>query len=112
MAGGTKPAPRTRKAEKFQDGGKKSGGIGTAKHAGPKRASKTPPRGTKGSQLQRRERRHGPAPSIARDGGSSRSNPCKELACISTGGEPGGKVRTKSASAFMPCAAACGKQRL
>src|SRR5437762_12386081 len=54
MAGGTKPAPHTRKAEKFQDWAKKSGGIGTTKHAGPKRASKTPPRGTKGSQVQRR----------------------------------------------------------
>ena len=50
---GTKPAPRTRKAEKFQDGAKKSGGIGTTKHAGPKRASKPWPRGIKGSQLQR-----------------------------------------------------------
>ena len=54
MVGGTKPAPRTRKAEKFQDGAKKSGGIRTTKHAGPKRASKPRPRGLKGSQLQRR----------------------------------------------------------
>jgi hypothetical protein len=54
MAGGTKPAPHARKANKYKDGAKKSGGIGTTKHAGPKRASKPPPQGTKGSQLQRR----------------------------------------------------------
>jgi hypothetical protein len=54
MVGGTKPAPRTRKAAKFQDGAKKSGGIGAAKHSGPQRASKPGPRGMKGSQLQRR----------------------------------------------------------
>jgi hypothetical protein len=54
MAGGTKPARHTRKAEKFQDGAKKSGGMKTTKHAGPKRASKTPAQGTKGSQLHRR----------------------------------------------------------
>jgi hypothetical protein len=55
MAGGTKPAPRTRKAEKFQDGAKKGGGVKTTQNMrGPKRSSKTPPRGTKGSQLQRR----------------------------------------------------------
>jgi hypothetical protein len=54
MAGGTKPAPRTRKAEKFQDGAKKSGGLRTTQHAGPQRASKPRPRGIKGSQLQRR----------------------------------------------------------
>ena len=51
---GTKPAPHTRKAEKYQDDAKKSGGIGTRKHAGPKRASKAPPQGMKRSQLQRR----------------------------------------------------------
>jgi hypothetical protein len=54
MVGGTKPGPHTRKAAKFQDGAKKSGGIGTREHAGPKRASKPRPRGIKGSQLQRR----------------------------------------------------------
>jgi len=54
MAGGTKPAPHTAKAEKYQDGAKKSGGITATKHAGPKRTSKTPPQGTKGAQLQRR----------------------------------------------------------
>jgi hypothetical protein len=57
MAGGTERAPHTSKAEKFQefqDGAKKSGGIGERKHAGPKRTSKPLPRGTKGSQLQRR----------------------------------------------------------
>jgi hypothetical protein len=52
MAGGTKP--RTRKAEKFQDGAKKSGGLRTIQHAGPQRASKPRPRGIEGSQLQRR----------------------------------------------------------
>jgi hypothetical protein len=54
MVGGTKPGPHTRKAAKFQDGAKKSGGIGTREHAGPQRASKPRPRGIKGSQLQRR----------------------------------------------------------
>jgi hypothetical protein len=55
MAGGSKPAPRTRRAEKFQDGAKKGGGIGKKKHAGPGRGSKTIPKGTKGSQIQRRQ---------------------------------------------------------
>jgi hypothetical protein len=54
MVGGTKPGPLTRKAAKFQDGAKKSGGLGATKHAGPTRASKPRPRGIKGSQLQRR----------------------------------------------------------
>jgi hypothetical protein len=54
MVGGTKPGPLTRKAAKFQDGAKKSGGLRTTEHAGPKRASKPRPRGIKGSQLQRR----------------------------------------------------------
>jgi hypothetical protein len=54
MARGTKPAPHTRKAEKFQDGVKKCGGIRATEHAGSKRASKTPAQGTKGSQLHRR----------------------------------------------------------
>jgi hypothetical protein len=48
MAGGTKPARGTRKAEGYKDGLKKSGGIGRQKHAGPKRASKTPPSRQKG----------------------------------------------------------------
>jgi hypothetical protein len=55
MAGGTKPAPHTRKAEKFRMA-PKNGGIRTTKHAGPKRASKTPAQGTKGSQLHRRRK--------------------------------------------------------
>ena len=42
MAGGTKPSAGARKAEKFKDGLKKSGGVNTQKHAGPGRASKTP----------------------------------------------------------------------
>jgi hypothetical protein len=57
MAGGTKPTSGTRRAEKFQDGAKKSGGIGTTRHAGPCRANKPQPVGTKGSQLQRQTRR-------------------------------------------------------
>jgi hypothetical protein len=40
----TKPAPGTRKAEKFKDGQKKSGGARTPRHAGPGRASKTAPK--------------------------------------------------------------------
>ena len=39
----TKPAPGTRKAEKFKDGQKKAGGAKAQRHAGPGRASKTPP---------------------------------------------------------------------
>jgi hypothetical protein len=54
MAGGTKPPIGTRKAEKFKDGLKKAGGLKTQTHAGPTRASKTRPSGTKGSQLQKR----------------------------------------------------------
>jgi hypothetical protein len=54
MAGGTKPARHARKAEAFKDGLKKSGSVGRTKHAGPKRASKTRPGGSKGSQPQRR----------------------------------------------------------
>jgi hypothetical protein len=54
MAGGSKPRVGTRKAEKFKDGLKKSGGVKTQRHAGPGRASKTPPTGTRGSQLQKR----------------------------------------------------------
>lgn len=54
MAGGTKPRVGARKAEKFKDGLKKSGGVSTPRHAGPGRASKTRPTGTKGPQLQKR----------------------------------------------------------
>jgi hypothetical protein len=54
MAGGTKPKPGTRRPERFQDGGKKGGGMNVQRHAGPGRASKTKPRGVKGSQLQKR----------------------------------------------------------
>jgi hypothetical protein len=54
MAGGTKPSPHTRKAAKFLDGAKKGGGIVRENMQGPKRTSKAPPQGTKGSQLQRR----------------------------------------------------------
>jgi hypothetical protein len=52
--GGTKPLPGSKRAERFQDGEKKSGGLRTPRHAGPGRASKTRPTGTKGAQLQRR----------------------------------------------------------
>ena len=54
MKGGTKPLPGTRRAEKFKDGAKKSGGANTTRHAGPKSASKTAPTGTTGAQLERR----------------------------------------------------------
>jgi hypothetical protein len=54
MAGGTKPSPGTRRAERFKAGAKKGGGIGARPHAGPTRASKRRPVGTKGIQLQRR----------------------------------------------------------
>jgi hypothetical protein len=50
MKGGTKPRPGTRRAEKYQDGPKKSGGANPTRHAGPKRASKIAPTGTKGAQ--------------------------------------------------------------
>src|SRR3954471_9366594 len=46
----TKPAPSTRRAEKFKDGQKKSGGVRTPRHAGPGRASKTAPKREKRAQ--------------------------------------------------------------
>jgi hypothetical protein len=52
MAGGTKPAPRTRKVERFQDGAEKSSGIRTTKHAGPKRISATPLREDREERIQ------------------------------------------------------------
>src|SRR5205823_12045996 len=57
MPGGTKPTRRTRRAERFKAGAKKGGGIGSTPHAGPGRASKPRPVGTKGIQLQRRAQR-------------------------------------------------------
>jgi hypothetical protein len=54
MAGGTKPQVGTKRAERFKDGLKKSGGAKTQRHAGPGRASKTRPSGLKGAQLQKR----------------------------------------------------------
>ena len=54
MSGGTKPPVGAKRAEKFKDGLKKGGGINATRHAGPGRASKTPPSGTKGAQLQKR----------------------------------------------------------
>ena len=51
-AGGTKPSRRTRR--RFKAGAKTSGGIGSRPRAGPGRASKRRPVGTKGIQLQRR----------------------------------------------------------
>jgi len=56
MPGGTKPPPASKAKNTSQDGAHKGGGLNTARHAGPKRASKTPSKGTKGSQLQRRAR--------------------------------------------------------
>jgi glycine/D-amino acid oxidase-like deaminating enzyme/nitrite reductase/ring-hydroxylating ferredoxin subunit len=54
MAGGTKPQHGTRRAEKYQDGAKKRGGVGATKRAGPGRASKTAPKRTKGAQRRRK----------------------------------------------------------
>jgi hypothetical protein len=54
MAGGTKPPVGTRKAERFKDGLKKSGGARMQRHAGPGRPSKTRPTGVRGAQLQKR----------------------------------------------------------
>jgi hypothetical protein len=54
MTGGTKPNPGTKHPSNYRDGARKSGGINTQKHAGPERASKTRPQGTKGAQLQKR----------------------------------------------------------
>jgi hypothetical protein len=44
----------TRKAEKFKDGLKKSGGVKSQRHAGPGRSSKTRSTGVKGGHLQKR----------------------------------------------------------
>lgn len=55
MAGGTKPTQGSKRVANAQDGKRKSGGINTPKHAGPTRKSKTPPTGTRGAQLQRRQ---------------------------------------------------------
>ena len=55
MAGGTKPTQGSKRVANAQDGKRKSGGINTPKHAGPGRKSKTPPTGTRGAQLQRRQ---------------------------------------------------------
>jgi len=52
VAGGTKPSRRTRR--RFKAGAKTSGGIGSRPRAGPGRAGKRRPVGTKGIQLQRR----------------------------------------------------------
>jgi hypothetical protein len=54
MAGSSKPPPGSKRADRSQDGAHKGGGIKTRKHAGPTRASKTPPSGVKGAQLQKR----------------------------------------------------------
>jgi hypothetical protein len=50
----TKPKSGARPAEKYQDSARKGGGSNTQRHAGPQRASKQRPTGTKGSQLQKR----------------------------------------------------------
>jgi hypothetical protein len=57
MAGGSKPTPRSKVKDVSQDGARKGGGIKTTPHAGPGRASKTRPTGTKGRQLQARGQR-------------------------------------------------------
>jgi hypothetical protein len=54
MAGGTKPKHGSKRENNAQDGAHKGGGVNAQKHAGPTRASKTRPQGTKGRQLQRR----------------------------------------------------------
>jgi hypothetical protein len=56
MAGGSKPLPRSKMKNVSQDGARKSGGVKTQRHAGPGRASKTGPTGTKGRQLAKRAR--------------------------------------------------------
>jgi hypothetical protein len=53
MAGGTKPRPESKRKSTWQDGAH-TGGSKTERHAGPGRASKPRPQGTKGSQLPRR----------------------------------------------------------
>jgi hypothetical protein len=57
MAGGSKPLPKSKVKNVSQDGAHKGGGIKTIRHAGPGRASKTKPTGTKGRQLQARAER-------------------------------------------------------
>jgi hypothetical protein len=52
MVGGTKPVPDISKAERFQDGAKKSGGIRTTKHAAPNERAKTPSRGNREEHIQ------------------------------------------------------------
>ncbi len=54
MAGGTKPAPGSKRKVTSQDGARKGGGMNTKHHAVPGRKSKPKPKGTKGAQLQRR----------------------------------------------------------
>jgi hypothetical protein len=53
--GGTKPPEHSRRAERFKDGQKKGGGAGSKRHAGPKRASKTPPKVGRGAERQQRK---------------------------------------------------------
>ena len=48
MKGGTKPRPGTRRAEKFQDGAKKSGGVNTQRHAGPRAPARKGQAGLRG----------------------------------------------------------------
>jgi glycine/D-amino acid oxidase-like deaminating enzyme/nitrite reductase/ring-hydroxylating ferredoxin subunit len=54
MAGGTKPQHGTRRAESYQDGAKKRGGVGATRPAGPGRASKTAPKRSKGVKRGRK----------------------------------------------------------
>jgi hypothetical protein len=53
VAGGTKPTRGTKRAEKFQNGAKKAGGIGARRHAGPGRASKPRPVGSKAAKTEK-----------------------------------------------------------
>jgi hypothetical protein len=53
-SGGTKPGTGKRRAERYQDGMRKGGGVNTQRHAGPGRRSKTPPTGVRGRQLEKR----------------------------------------------------------
>jgi hypothetical protein len=57
MAGSTKPKPGSKvRRSGNQDGAHKGGGMNATAHAGPGRASRTRPIGTKGAQLQKRVR--------------------------------------------------------
>jgi hypothetical protein len=56
VRGSSKPSRGSKRPDTSQDGAHKGGGINALRHGGPKRPSKTPPTGVKGSQLQKRTR--------------------------------------------------------